>query len=186
MMTNDENKNNITNQQEQSNGVAAVNIDDLQKKIQELETELEKIKNEKEEYLNGWKRAKADLINYKKEEETRFREFSRLSLEALMSELINVIDSFDFGLTMLKDESVRNGIMLIKSQFVDILKKFGLEEIFVKAGDSFNSEINEAVLLENSDKDPETILEVLGAGYKLNGKVIRPVKVKVSKGPKND
>ena len=56
----------------------------------------EKCEKERDEYLNGWKRAKADFINYKKEEAERFREFAKFSNEALVSELIMVLDSFGF------------------------------------------------------------------------------------------
>ena len=69
-----------------------------QKEMDGAEDELTKCKRECGEYLDGWKRAKADLINYKKEETKRFEGISRFSQEILIRDLINVLDSFDLAL----------------------------------------------------------------------------------------
>jgi len=145
--------------------------------------EFERCKKERDEYLEGWKRAKADLINYKKEEEARFKEFASLSLSLFMKELITVLDSFDLGLMILKeDDPAKKGMMLIRSKLADILKKFGLSEITVKIGEDFNPNEQEAVGEVESDKPAGTVVEEVERGYFLNGKVIRPAKVKLSKG----
>jgi molecular chaperone GrpE len=72
-------------------------------------------------------------------------------------------------------------LFLIYSQFQNILKKRGLEIIETSKGDVFNPEIHEAIEAEESEEDHGKILEIITNGYKLNGKVIRPTKVKVSK-----
>jgi molecular chaperone GrpE len=145
--------------------------------------EFEKCKQERNEYLDGWKRAKADLINYKKDEEQRFKEFAQFNLSFFIKELITVLDSFDLGLTMLKEEdTAKKGIILIRSKFAGILKKFGLSEIIVSAGQSFDPNQHEAVGEVESEQPPGTIAEEVERGYLLNNKVIRPTKIKLSKG----
>jgi len=161
---------------------------EAQEKEQEKEIkipleEFEKCKKEREEYLEGWKRAKADLINYKKEEEQRFKEFANFNLSLLMKDLITVLDSFDLGLAVLKeDDPAKKGMILIRSKLVDILKNFGLSEILVTIGEDFDPSKHEAVGEVESEVPAGMIAEEVERGYLLNNKVIRPVKVRISKG----
>ena len=75
-----------------------------------------KLESEKEEYLNGWKRAKADLINYKKEETARLENFAKFSNEMLTADLIPALDSFELSLSVLKDgDPAKKGMELIRS-----------------------------------------------------------------------
>ncbi len=143
---------------------------------------VEEIKKERDEYLDGWKRAKADLINYKKEEMHRLESFTKFSNEAIMLEMLQVLDSFDLGLSIIKeDDPARKGVILIQSQMKDIMKRHGLERIEVKKGDQLDTNLHEAIEEVNSDAPPGTVSEEVTAGYKLHGKTIRPARVKVSK-----
>ena len=63
---------------------------------------LVKCQREREEYLAGWQRAKADFINYKKDETTRLTEMLRYAQEDLLLDFITVLDSFDLGLAALE------------------------------------------------------------------------------------
>ncbi len=154
------------------------------KKIsEEPKKNLEKCEKERDEYLNGWKRAKADFINYKKEEAERFREFAKFSNEALVLELIMVLDSFSLGLAVLEDDKpAEKGMRLIKNQLEETLKKYGLEKITVKSGDAFDPAFHEGLKEVESAAPPGTIAEGIDIGYALNGKVIRPARVNLSKG----
>ncbi|MCL4404230.1 nucleotide exchange factor GrpE [Patescibacteria group bacterium] len=145
------------------------------------ETELEKVQKERDEYLDGWKRAKADFINYKKDEAARLEQFVKFSNESLLSELVMVLDSFDLSLTAIKDEATQKGVLLIKSQLEDLLKKYGLERIKVKEGDAFDPGRDEAVGEVEAQAPPGHIAEVIAAGYTLHGKVIRATRVKLSR-----
>ena len=70
----------------------------------------------------------------------------------------------------------------MKSQFQNILKNRGLEQIKVKEGEEkFNPQFQEAVAEEESDKEPQTILEVIEDGFTLHGKVVRATKVKIAR-----
>lgn len=148
-----------------------------------MEEKIAKLEKEKGEYLDGWKRAKADLINYKKEEAQRVGHFVKFSNEVLVSELIAVLDSFELSSSVLAEtDPARKGIVLMKNQLEDLLKRHGLEKIQVKHGDRFDPNLEEAVGEANSAEPPGTITEEVSSGYKLHGKVIRPVRVKVAKG----
>jgi len=128
-----------------------------------------------QEYLNGWKRAAADLANYKKEELKRFEEFAKLANAALILNLLPVLDSFQ--------RSAENSP--IKNQLEDILKKAGVEKIEVKVGDAFNPTLHEAVETvpptknQSMDIASPYIAEIVEMGYNLHGKLLRPAKVKV-------
>ncbi len=153
------------------------------KDIKPEEDNLAKLEREKAEYLDGWKRAKADLINYKKEEAQRLENFAKFSNEMLVSELITILDSFELSLSMIsEDDAARKGMILIKNQLEDLLRKNGLERIQIKRGDPLDTNLEEAVGEMNSAEPPGTIAEEVSGGYKLHRKVIRAVRVRISKG----
>jgi len=157
---------------------------DKEKKQEEALDELSKCQKERDDYLDGWKRVKADLINYKKDEAKRFEAIVKFSNEALIKELINVLDSFDLALVALEveeDKKTQKGLYLIRQQLEDILRQNGLERIIVSVGQSFDPALQEAVATIELDKPSGTIIEEVERGYLLNGKLIRPARVKVSK-----
>lgn len=148
-----------------------------------VEEKLSACETQRDEYLAGWQRAKADFINYKKEELLRLQEIARYGSEDLLCEFIGVLDSFELGLASLEKQGpVEKGIYMIKSQIEDILKKRGLERIQIKIGDAFNPSIAEAIKEVEADKPAGTIIEEVEAGYKLHDKILRPARVKISKG----
>ena len=152
---------------------------------EELKEKLIECEKQRDEYLDGWKRAKADFINYKKDEAERFTALAKFSNESLVLELLSVLDSFDLGLTILKNhEPVQKGMFLIKNQLEDLLKKYGLEKIVVTIGWPFEPVKHEAVAEIESSETAGTVAEEIEKGYTLNGKVIRPARVKLSKGLK--
>ncbi len=181
--------------------------EDTQKEQREIEgiDGLSKCQKERDEYLDGWKRAKADLINYKKDEAKRFEKIVMFSNESLIRELINILDSFDLALAALgrpqnDAEHTQNnaeipresasshyaapyekGLYLIRQQLEDILKRVGLERIIVSVGQPFDPGLQEAIASIESDKPSGTIIEEVEKGYLLNGKLIRPARVKVAK-----
>lgn len=159
--------------------------DDIQKNSEQkekIDDELVKCLKEKDEYLDGWKRAKADLINYKKDEIKRFETMAKFSQEAIIRDLIAVLDSFDLALTIMeKEEKTEKGIYLIKAQLEDILKQNGLERVIIPIGQSFDPSLQEAIASVNSDKPSGTVIEEVEKGYLLHGKLVRPARVKVSK-----
>ena len=152
----------------------------FQDKIKKVEEKLKKCQELKEEYLDGWQRAKADLINARKDDERRNQEFLKFANAVLISEILPVLDSFDLAFVSDKDSKFSKGILLIKMQLEDVLKKYGLEAI-KSIGDKFNLQFHEIVGEAESEKEEGIITEEVQKGYLLNGKLLRPARVKISK-----
>lgn len=146
--------------------------------------ELAQCQKEKKEYLEGWQRAKADLLNYKKDEGKRFESFMEFAMASLVQEILPVLDSFDLSLGHLTPEAEK-GVLLIRYQLEDVLKKSGLEQIKIEIGEVLNPEKHEAVGETESEKPTGTIAEITQKGYLFRGRVLRPVRVKISKGKTN-
>ncbi len=138
---------------------------------------------QRDEYLAGWQRAKADFLNYRKDEAARFEQMIRFANEDLLEELIEVLDSFDLGLQALEKKGpVEKGVYMIRSKLEDVMKQRGVERISVKVGEKFDPSLAEAIVEAESEQPSGTIVEVIENGYKLNGKILRPARVKVSRG----
>ena len=148
----------------------------------ELNEKLTLVKKEAEEYLNGWRRAKADLINYKKEELTRAEVVIKFSNESLLKDMITVMDSFDLATagSAEKASPEAKGLELIKGQLEGVLRRNGLSPI-VALGEFFNPQLHEAVAEEESEKPPGTVVQEISRGWKLYEKVVRATRVKVAK-----
>lgn len=153
--------------------------------VQALKDELEKVKRERDEYLDGWKRAKAEFINFKNEELARLKEVSRFASEDVIRDMIVVLDGFDLALTALSrelDSAAGKGVYMIRSQFEDALKRRGLERTISPVGHPFDPSLHDAVASIESDAAPDVVIDEVERGYTLNGRVIRPARVVVSKG----
>jgi molecular chaperone GrpE len=160
----------------------AENIQKEEKVDEKPTDELFNCQKERDEYLDGWKRAKADLLNYKKDEGKRFETVIRFANETLIKDLIAVLDSFDLALATLEKEGrAEKGMYLIKAQLEDILKQQGLERVIVSVGQKFDPALQEAIASVESDKPSGTVIEEVERGYMLNGKLIRPARVKIVK-----
>ncbi len=154
----------------------------FQEKIKKFQEKLKKCQELKEEYLDGWQRAKADLINARKDDERRNQEFLKFANAALIFEILPILDSFDLAFTS-EDSKFSKGIFLIKMQLEDVLKKYGLEAI-KSVGEKFNLQFHEIIGEMESEKEEGIIAEEIQKGYLLNGKILRPARVKVSKSKK--
>jgi len=158
----------------------------VENKIKQLKSKLKECEKEKGEYLDGWQRSKAELINFKKDIESSKKDFVLFANENLMQELVFVLDSFDMAFSNTEqwnkiDEKWRKGVEYINTQLITILKNSGLEIINPKK-EKFNPKFHDSVEFVDTDKKEEDnlILEVLQNGYNLNNKNIRPAKVKIA------
>ena len=148
---------------------------------EELQKKLEACEKERDEYLNGWRRAKADLINYKKEEAARAEEIIKYGSASVIHELLAIVDSFDLALRAGSSGGEQKGLATILSQLEAMLRRHGVET--VKAiGEPFNPAFHEAVSEVASEKPEGVILEEAARGWKLHDKILRPSKVIISKG----
>ena len=144
---------------------------------------LEKLTKERDDYLAGWQRAKADLSNYKKDELKRLEEIARFANAEIILDLIRVLDSFELGLSaMERMGEVEKGIYIIRGQLEDTLKKYGLERIEVKEVAPFDPGLQEAVAsVDGEEAQDGHIAGEVERGYLLHGRVLRAPKVKVYK-----
>lgn len=154
--------------------------EEIKKEIPLEEPVIDQQTKERDEYLAGWQRAKADLANYKKEEGERLKLMSRFQLEAVCYELLPVLDSFELGLQSSGD---KQGLEMIRNQLWDILRRLGLEKISVPPGTEFDPTRHEAVGEVQSSEPPGTVTKEMSVGYILENKIIRPARVLLSKSP---
>jgi molecular chaperone GrpE len=171
----------MTNKPHEENGLREDNLPPVD--ANELERKLADAERQRDEYLAGWQRAKADFINYKKEEMAHLQEAVKYGSEDLIKDFVSVMDNFDLGLRALeKAGPVEKGIYLIRSQIEDILKKRGLQKVEIKTGDRFDPSTMEAMTEMPSDLPPGVVVEEIEPGYRLYEKVLRASRVMVSKG----
>lgn len=149
----------------------------------ELREKLAQCEKARDEYLAGWQRAKADFSNYRKDEFRRAEETAKYATEDLICELIAILDNFDLGIRALERAGpVERGIYMIRARIEDALRKRGLARIAMKTGEPFDPSVAEAVAEVVSDHPAGTIVEEIEPGYKLYDRIVRPARVKISKG----
>ena len=146
---------------------------------------LQSREDEIKDLVNQLQRLQAEFENFKKRVQTEQEKFCQLANEDLIMEILSVIDNFTLAL---KNETHKGefykGIEMIYDELYGILEEKGLEQINVE-GQKFDPRLHEALLTEESNEEPGTILEEIEAGYILNGKVLVHTKVKVAKRPGN-
>ena len=146
--------------------------------------EIEELKAKCEEYLNGWKRERADFLNYKKEEMERIGQMIKYANQELILKILPILDNFELAEKHIADE----GISQIKKQLSDLLAKEGIEAIET-VGKPFDpatmESIGETDLAKadfaKSDDKSGVVVEETQRGYTMHGKLIRPAKVRVTK-----
>ncbi len=159
---------------EDADEFSAISSGQLQEKNKKLKEKLKRCNEEKAEYLSGWQREKADFINYRRRQEKQTQEWLKMAQAGVISDLLPIVDALEAA------AKNQEGIEMILKQLIEVLKKHGLEEIQA-IGEKFNPELHEAVEMAESDEEEGIVIEEIQKGYKLNGKVIRTSKVKVSK-----
>lgn len=127
-------------------------------------------------------RLQADFENYRKRVDQEKVEFTKFACSQVIEQIIPIVDNFELALQHTKaEDEFTKGVELIFSQLVQMLEDNGVTPINPQPGDDFNAHEHEALLAEESKKKANTILEVLQKGYKIEEKIIRHAKVKVSK-----
>ena len=143
--------------------------------------ELEQERNNLKIYLDSWKRCQADFENYKKDQAKHQEEFLKYAKMDVIEQILPVVDNFEASLAHVPEKSKENkwveGIVYIKKQIEDVLKNSEVEEIVVKEGEKFDPQIHEAV---GGDGEKQIVKKVLQKGYKINGRILRAVRVEVS------
>lgn len=149
-------------------------------KIKELENKILEVEN-------GWKRTQADFLNFKRKTEEDRINLVKNAASNIISDLLPILDNFSLAAKHipenLENDNWVQGVKVIEKQFDSILSDNGLEKV-ASIGQQFDHNLHEALESVESDELEGTIIEELLPGYLLNGDLIRPAKVKVSKGRK--
>ncbi len=159
--------------------------EDLKKTLKKLRADLKVAKIEKDEYLLGWQKERADFANYKKEEDNRRMMFSEAMRERILSSFLSVMDSFNMAFTNKEawekvDPNWRKGVEYIYSQMNGVFEEYGVKPVGV-VGENFDPTQHESIDMMTTDKkeDNHKIATVIQKGYKLGDRVIRPARVNV-------
>jgi molecular chaperone GrpE len=159
--------------------------EDLKKTLKKLRADLKACKAEKEEYLTGWQKERAEFANYRKQEEDRKSMFSEAMRERILTRFLSVADSFNMAFANKEawekvDQNWRKGVEYIYSQMNNIFEEYGVKS-FGEVGESFDPNIHQSIDVVPTDKkDMEhKVAAVIQRGYKLGERVIRPARVNV-------
>ena len=133
-------------------------------------------------------RVAAEAQNSIRRAEQEVEKARKFALEKFSGDLLPVIDSLEMALAHLKPDdeqvkSTREGVELTLKMFQDTLKRYNLEAVDPH-GQPFNPEHHQAMAMqENGEVEPNSVLNVFQKGYLLNGRLLRPAMVVVSKAP---
>ncbi|MBI2484278.1 nucleotide exchange factor GrpE [Candidatus Uhrbacteria bacterium] len=141
-----------------------------------------------EENLNGWKRAKADYINYKNAQETHAKELAQVANMGALLRIIPIYEQLRNAIVQLSDDlkgsSWVQGVEQISKQFKDALKTLGVEEYGELQGKRFDPALHQALGHEYVEGVKEDhITQQISAGYAFHGNVLLPARVIVNKKP---
>ncbi|MBD2784355.1 nucleotide exchange factor GrpE [Xenorhabdus sp. DI] len=179
-----ENTENVLEQQisaEQTEAPETENVVDP--RVAELEEQLKQAQiNERDAML----RARAEVENIRRRTELDVEKAHKFALEKFANELLPVIDNLERALEAADRTNeallpMVEGIELTLKAFIDAVGKFGVE-VVGDTGVPFNPEVHQAMTMMESDQhEPNQVMLVMQKGYTLNGRLLRPAMVAVSK-----
>ena len=152
--------------------------------VETSESELEKVKAERDSLLDRLARAQAEFDNARKRAGKEQQESRDYAIADAIKSLLPVIDSLERALQVKSDAAeLRSGVELIYKQLQAALAKLSVNPIVAK-GEPFDPRLHEAIeLVETSDVPDHQVIEELQRGYKLKDRLLRPAMVKVAKNP---
>lgn len=147
---------------------------------------LEDARSKADEHWDQLMRTRAELDNLRKRSQRDLENAHKFALERFSQELLQVWDSLELGHQAAQDgqvdvEKLREGTELTLKLLTDVMTKHGVEQID-PAGEAFNPEYHQAMSVqERDDVAPNTVVAVVQKGYLLNGRLLRPAMVMVSR-----
>lgn len=179
----------MTKKQDQDKSIEKIedeNIEATEQEVPEddLETQLEAAQQSAKDNWDKVLRAQAEMENLKRRNAKDLENAHKFALDGFVKALLEVKDSLTMGLKTAQDEnasvaSITEGLEMTDKVFLSTLEKFGVE-LLDPAGEAFNPEFHEAVtMVPMPDKDSNSVLEVVQAGFTLNGRLVRPAMVVV-------
>lgn len=151
-----------------------------------LHSELEAAKQTIADQKDSVVRAAADVENMRRRAAQDVEKAHKFALEKFANELLPVIDNLERAIEFADKENdaikpVIEGVEMTAKSFADAVAKFGVEVVNPQ-GETFNPEFHQAMSIQPSaDVEPNTVIAVMQKGYLLNGRLLRPAMVMVSK-----
>jgi len=171
----------VQSENQSQDGVEGLSAPDSVNVVAQLEEELTAARD-------AVLRAQADAQNVMRRAEQDVEKARKFALERFCSELLPVVDNLERALESAAGDHeivrpIAEGVQLTLKSFQDALKKFNIEAVD-PAGEPFDPQLHQAMsLVENADVEPNTVIAVMQKGYTLNGRLLRPAMVMVSKNP---
>ncbi len=162
----------------------------LQAEIDQLRNEMAALQLKAEENHELALRAKAESENTRRRVEKDIANAHKFALEKFSADLLPVLDSMELGLAATQEENanierIREGSELTFKMLSSAVEKHGIKVVNPQ-GEKFNPDFHQAMSLqENTELEPNTVMAVLQKGYTLQGRLVRPAMVIVSKGEEN-
>ena len=136
-----------------------------------------------DDYLDSWKRAQADFINYKRRADQEKMEMGVYANTQLILSLLPVLDDFERAVDSLTPKLARmdwvHGVRLVERKLRTTLEAQGLSPIKA-VGEAFDPNLHEAVMHVKGEDGK--VVQELQKGYRLHDKILRPSKVAVGNG----
>ncbi len=154
--------------------------------IEDLQEQLEEAQGKVSEYWDQVVRAKAEMENIKRRAQRDVESARKYSVEKFASDLLPVVDSLEQGIETSKSatdvNAIREGMEMTTTMLINTLEKQGLIQVHPH-GEKFNPEYHEAMsMVESPDIPEDHVITVFQKGYQLNGRLVRPARVVVSRG----
>jgi molecular chaperone GrpE len=157
--------------------------------IEKIFRDSEEKDNVSREYLNHLVRLKAEFENYKKRAEKEKQGYVKFANEQLILQVLPVFDTLRLALDSVRlsgSAELVQGMEMIFKSLEEVLLKNGLSKIETE-GKVFDPHMHEAVEFLESDEIVEnTVIGEVKEGYTINGKVLRPARVKISRKPNKE
>jgi molecular chaperone GrpE len=145
------------------------------------------LNEEKEEYIDKWKRALAELENYRKRNEKQLEDVRKFANEDILYDLLSVVDNFERAFLHIENSKsiavLRQGIEMIYKDLKTLLNQYGVKHIEAlgkKYDPNFHEAVEEIKQENNSQSNTYVVVEEVLPGYMLHDRLLRPAKVKVS------
>lgn len=155
----------------QSNQQSAEDFTQLQKENDDLKQEISELKDKNLRQL-------AEMDNIRKNAAKQRQDYMKYKYNGIAGDLLEVLDNFDRCLKNIEDDSVKEGISLIKNQLLSVFAKNGIKPMEIKEGDEFNTDYHEAVsVIDAGEEMKNKVVAVTDTGYTYSDKVLRYAKV---------
>ena len=152
----------------------------------ELKAALAEAQQQASQNRDGYLRMAAELDNLRKRSQRDLENAHKFALERFLAELLPVRDSLETGIASADTTAagLKQGMDMTLKLLAAALERSGVSEFSPARGESFNSELHEAMALQESNEArPGTVLQTVQKGYQLNGRLLRPARVIVAKTP---